>query len=40
MAAGGQLGGGGEVDPGAGLDGGAGEGDREHGLADPGWSDQ
>jgi hypothetical protein len=40
MAAGGQLGGGGEVDPVAGLDGGAGEGDREHGLADPGWSDQ
>jgi len=31
---------GGEVDPVAGLGAGAGQADREHGLADPGWSDQ
>lgn len=40
VAAGGEVGGGGEVDPVAGLGGAAGEGGGEHGLADSGWADE
>ena len=40
MAAGGQVRGGGEVDPVPGLDRGAGQADRQHRLADPGRPDE